>query len=232
MTFDPPCCQIDDNDPALVQAADHSIWVFYDSDLPTASVISLYYITSSPIFPVHAVTVTKITSSPAQLYPGGLKSVGQGGIVKVNVTVTDIGDFPETVSVLLYGVNRTSYFVGSSSTASVAVGGSIVFSMAWNTTGVKPARYTLTATVAPVLGESAGDISGNGFSTRSVVHIIPLGDVDQDGSLDIIDASTVALAFGSTPGMPHWNPYADINDNGIIDIIDVGVMALNFGVVT
>ena len=64
------------------------------------------------------------------------------------------------------------------------------------------------------------------------MHIIPLGDVDQDGSVDIIDASIVALAFGSTPGMHYWNPYADINDNGIIDIIDVSVMALNFGVVT
>ena len=59
-----------------------------------------------------------------------------------------------------------------------------------------------------------------------------MGDVEQDGNVDIIDASTVALAFQTTPGTPHWNPYADINGNGIVDIIDVSIMAKNFGVVT
>src|SRR2546425_6882743 len=135
ITFDPVCCQIDDDDPVAIMTLYNNIWLFYDSDLPDAS--------------------------------------------------------------------------------RVAAG-----------------RYKLVETVSPVPGETPGNIGNNTFSVKSVVHILPLGDVEQDGNVDIIDASTVALAFQTTPGTPHWNPYADINGNGIVDIIDVSIMAKNFGVVT
>jgi hypothetical protein len=231
LTFDPVCCQTNDSDPAPVTTSGNSIWIFFDSDQPTGSTLNLYYITSSPIFPVHNVAVSKIASSPTVVYPGGMKSVGQSGTVKINVTVTDPGDFVETVTVQVTAVNKTSYVAGSA-TGSVVPGGSAVIQVTWNTTGVLAGRYALVATIAPVAGESLGNVGGNRMAVGSAVHILPLGDVDQDGNVDIIDASTVALAFQSTPGTQYWNPYADINGNGIVDIIDVAIMAKNFGIVT
>ncbi len=54
------------------------------------------------------------------------------------------------------------------------------------------------------------------------------GDVDQDGVVDIIDLSIMALAFQSTPGTPHWVPHADVDGNGVVDIIDVSIAAALF----
>ena len=231
LTFDPLCCQTDESDPAPVTASGNTIWIFFDSTQPTGSTLNLYYVTSSPIFPVHNVAVSKIAYSPTLLYPGGMKSVGQSGIAKINVTVTDPGDFVETVAVQVTAVNKTSYIAGSA-TATVSPGGSAIIQVAWNTTDVLAARYALVATVAPVAGESLGNVAGNRMAVGSAVHILPLGDVDQDGSVGVVDASTVALAFQSTPGSPYWNPYADINGKGIVDIIDVAIMAKNYGIVT
>lgn len=55
------------------------------------------------------------------------------------------------------------------------------------------------------------------------------GDVNGDGKVDMRDISTVARAFGSTPGSPNWNPKADINLDGIIDMKDVGIASAEFG---
>jgi hypothetical protein len=231
LTFDPVCCQIDDDDPAPIMTLYNNIWLFYDSDLPDASSFGIYYLTSNLIFPVHNVAASGISANPIMTYPGGMKSVGQNGIVKINVTVTNPGDFTENVIVQVTAVNKTSYVAGSA-TGAVAPGQATYLTINWNTSGVAPGRYKLVETVSPVPGETLGNIGNNTFSVKSLVHILPLGDVDQDGNVDILDASTVALAFQSTPGAPHWNPYADINGNGIVDIIDVSIMAKNFGVVT
>jgi hypothetical protein len=231
LTFDPACCQIDDDDPAPVMTIFNNIWLFYDSDLPDASSFGIYYISSSQLFPVHDVFVSGISASPTLTYPGGLKSVGTNGIVKINITITDPGDFFETVTVQVTAVNKTSYVAGSA-TGSLSPGQSLLLQVSWNTSRVSAARYKLVATIAPVPGESLGNLGDNTNSLLSAVHILPLGDVDQDGDVSIIDAGVVAFAFGSSPGSPRWNPYADINGNGVVDIIDASIMALNFNTVT
>ncbi len=71
-------------------------------------------------------------------------------------------------------------------------------------------------------------LTGNDLKVWGNVHLIPLGDIDMDGIVDIIDASRVALAFGSTPGTQYWIPAADMNNDGIVDIIDASIMAINF----
>jgi len=54
-------------------------------------------------------------------------------------------------------------------------------------------------------------------------------DLNQDGIVDIIDVSIVALAFGSTPSNPNWNPRADVNYDEIIDIFDLVAVTIHFG---
>jgi hypothetical protein len=74
----------------------------------------------------------------------------------------------------------------------------------------------------------------NSASVSNGIHILPLGDVDQDGSVTITDFSVAVYGFGFTPACncSRWNPYADIHGVGIIDIVDVGVIQHNYGIYT
>jgi hypothetical protein len=157
-----------------------------------------------------------------------MKGVGESSVVLVNITITDPGDFAETVTVQLTATNVTSYSVGSL-TASVSSGGTTILSFAWNTTrSEKPGRYGLVATLSGV-SETPGNLGDNSLLTRNLVHLIPLGDVDQDGSVSFIDATIVIHAFKSTPTSPNWNPYADFDNDNRVEFIDVSVMAVNYG---
>ncbi len=232
MTFDPSCCLIDDKMPVAVQGSDRSIWLFYTSDLTGGGAdFDIYYMKSSAIYPVHDVTVSSVKASPSLLYPGGLKSIGQSALVQVSVTVSDLGDFPEAVQVSVWAVNTTKYFSGTAA-GSVALGGSVVLSLLWNTTFVKPGWYGFLASVAPVPGETVGDSGDNTLLVKRLVHVIPLGDVNQDGKVDFFDVLIFAAAYGSSPGSSRWNPYCDINGNGTVDFLDLLVLAANYGTVT
>jgi len=56
-----------------------------------------------------------------------------------------------------------------------------------------------------------------------------LGDVNDDGKVDIYDAILLSNAFSSEPGDPKWNPNADINGDNAVDIYDAIILANNFG---
>jgi hypothetical protein len=56
-----------------------------------------------------------------------------------------------------------------------------------------------------------------------------VGDLNSDGKVDILDAITLAKAFGSTPGEPNWNALADLNHDNIVDIFDAIMLGAHFG---
>jgi parallel beta-helix repeat protein len=60
-------------------------------------------------------------------------------------------------------------------------------------------------------------------------YVPVLGDLNQDGIVNILDAIQSASAFGSHAGHPRWNEQADINRDGIVNILDVIILANNFG---
>jgi hypothetical protein len=55
-----------------------------------------------------------------------------------------------------------------------------------------------------------------------------MGDVNGDGTVNILDAIIVSNAFLATPGTSNWNPNADINDDNIVNILDAIILANHF----
>lgn len=56
-----------------------------------------------------------------------------------------------------------------------------------------------------------------------------LSDVNRDGVVDIFDAVTVCLAYGSTPEDSKWNPDADLYKDGIINMYDAIIVLNDLG---
>lgn len=56
-----------------------------------------------------------------------------------------------------------------------------------------------------------------------------LADVNVDGIVDIADIYSVALAFGTVPGIYGYKHELDLNSDNIIDISDIYTTALAFG---
>jgi hypothetical protein len=57
----------------------------------------------------------------------------------------------------------------------------------------------------------------------------PLGDINEDHVVNILDVFIVALAFGAKPGDTNWDIKADLDANGVIDILDVFAVARDYG---
>ncbi len=56
-----------------------------------------------------------------------------------------------------------------------------------------------------------------------------VGDIDGDGSVDVIDLLYLIAAFGGNRGDAAYNPRSDFNGDGSVDVIDLLYMIENFG---
>ncbi len=213
-----------------------SIWILYSSNYNVPD-YDIYAVQSTGINPVHDVIFSGINASnnlgTSWEYPGGLKSVGQSAIVTIRIAIANIGDYLENVNVTVSSTNVTVAKIGSLKSL-VGPGNVMNFYFYWNTTNLVPARYGLSVSIAALAGETLGNLGDNSYALTNQVHIIPLGDVDQDGSVTITDVSVFFYDYDFTPACncSRWNPYADVNGNGIIDIVDIGVVSKNFDIFT
>lgn len=55
------------------------------------------------------------------------------------------------------------------------------------------------------------------------------GDVNGDGTVDILDSAIVGAAYGSQPGDDNWDERADINCDGVVDDTDLDIVSAEFG---
>jgi hypothetical protein len=54
-------------------------------------------------------------------------------------------------------------------------------------------------------------------------------DLNMDGTVNILDITVVARAYGAKLGDEKWNPAADLDRNGIINILDIAKVARDYG---
>jgi hypothetical protein len=58
---------------------------------------------------------------------------------------------------------------------------------------------------------------------------LSLSDLNKDGTVNILDITVVATAYGSKSGDPKWNALADLDKNGTINILDIALIAKDYG---
>jgi hypothetical protein len=147
--------------------------------------------------------------------------VGQSYIVRLSVTVQNLGMFDEQFT---FAVRANTTLV-TQQTVSLSMRQSTTLMIIWNTTGFAKGNYTLGATTAAVPDEA--DTTDNTLC-HWVVVTIP-GDVKGDFVVDILDAILLSNAFNSYPGQPNWNPNADIKDDNVVDILDAIILSTHYG---
>jgi len=74
-------------------------------------------------------------------------------------------------------------------------------------------------------------IDDNDFwdTASKTLKIYYVTDLNEDGTVNIVDISMVAIAFGTKPGDEHWDSIADMDKNEEINIIDISIVALDYG---
>jgi len=168
---------------------------------------------------VHDVAVTEI--NPYRTV------ISNNTITTINVTAVNQGNATETFSVTLYYNNTNT--VGTQ-TLDLPANQSTVLTFEWTTPTI-PGNYTIKAiaSLARWPGWFPGETEIEDNVLTCSVQISIQGDINADGTVNIIDISAAARAFGSKPGEDKWNSNADINEDGWINIIDISAIAREFG---
>ena len=111
----------------------------------------------------HDVAVSSVTPASNQ--------VNQGQTLSIQVVVLNNGTVTET-----FDANATydGTLIGTQTATSLAADNTQTLTFNWNTAGVAPGTYTITATAVPVAGET--DLSNNA-KTATVQVIVPRHDV-------------------------------------------------------
>ena len=162
--------------------------------------------------PTHDISIKTIT--PYRIV------IGNNTSTTINVTAENIGDYPETFNVTLY-YNTTQ--IGTQEVTLTTGQSTLTFN--WTTPSML-GNYTLTAVASQVPGET--EIEDNTL-TYYPIQVSIAGDINADGTVNIIDISKAAVAFQTNPGDPKWNSNADVNEDSVINIVDISKIAIEYG---
>jgi hypothetical protein len=168
----------------------------------------------------HDVAVVNLTTSKAGCKP--MPTVGSGYTAKIIVTVENNGAYFETFNVTVYA-NSTPIGTLTETNLAPLAQGTLTFT--WNTSGITLGNYTISAYASPVPGETN---TANNNLTDGTVKVTFPGDVNGDGTVNILDAITVSNSFFATSSSSNWNPNADINGDGVVNILDAIILANHF----
>jgi hypothetical protein len=149
-------------------------------------------------------------------------TVCYGHNLYIDVNVSNIGPYPQTVTVIAY-VNGVAV-----DTASITLGGFVTNDTVciWDTTGYDLGSYNISAYTVPILGES--DTTDNTFNAApATVKVI--GDVDGDFDVDIFDMVRITAIYGVRQGDPRFDESCDLDHDGAITIFDVVTCVSYYG---
>ncbi len=90
--------------------------------------------------------------------------------------------------------------------------------------------YSVTVGLGGYLASRTdGVVVTSGGVTNLPSRVLLGGDVNGDGTVDILDLSAIGAKYGLTSADPGYDPDADINADGVINIQDLSIAAGNYG---
>ena len=148
-------------------------------------------------------------------------AVAQGQPVNISVSLENQGWDTQTTNVTV----RANTTVIATFPNIIVVGRShTTLNFTWQTGTFSRGNYVISAQADPVPGET--DITDNTYQSWIIVTIT--GDINGDGTVNILDAIILGNSFLATPGTQSWNPNADLNDDGIVNILDAIILGNHF----
>jgi hypothetical protein len=216
----------DDKTPSITQTMNGSIWITWASKRVLAQ-YDIYYRLGLEL---HDIAILGIT--PWAPYNSTIAFRNE--VVNIDVGIQNDGEAIENVEVGCY----TNSSLIETKTVSLPSGQyrSIVFR--WNTTGVAPGFYVISAHAVPVVGEL--DLADNSFTDGSVeVRIGDIAGVYNGVVQPIPDRGVDGADFGITIGHfghtgpdwlhPAWDPICDVNEDWIVDLDDIMLVGIHYG---
>lgn len=179
----------------------------------------------------HTATAYYIHHDVAVSNVAPLKSIAWiNGSIRVNVTVTNLGDYTETFNVTVYA---NTAIIGQTE-VTLTSGNSKTITLTWNTTGFAKGNYTISTYAWPVPDETN---TANNTYTYGIVKITILGDTNGDRKVNVLDLILIALHLGHTNGdghttySPDWYKCmnTDLNSDGQHNVLDLIACALHLG---
>ncbi len=99
-----------------------------------------------------------------------------------------------------------------------------VVNFTWDTDLFEKGNYSISVEATVVLGES--DTGDNNLVC--IVAVSAVGDVDNNGIVNMVDVYSIALHFGGIVGQANYVSNYDIDDNGVINMLDMYLAATNY----
>lgn len=177
---------------------------------------------------VHDIAVTDVT--PCKTV------VSQGYCIKINATVENQGDFPETFNVT---AKYDDHAIETIFDIYLDAHTSTNVTFTWDTVGVAKGNYIISAYAWPVQGETYFDDNN---CTDGVVTVTIPGDCAGadpmappwcDGKVFWQDLLVILVGYGATPADARWTDYylprADFNCDNQIFWQDLLVVLVNYG---
>jgi hypothetical protein len=147
---------------------------------------------------------------------------GQGTTVSFSPLVRNFGTLDENLT-LTVRINET--LLTEQLYSNVPHGSYLIANFTWNTSSFDKGSYLISVQAAAVPGEI--DVNDNVLACSIILGTI--GDINNDGTVNMSDIYDIALSFGRVIGQEDYTPNLDVNDDGMTNMLDLYMAAVHYG---
>ena len=190
-----------------------------------------YIFTTESAFDL-TVTALDVKDGACRIYANDTYANGTAYEIPVEITIYNNGTEatgPFYAKLELYWINGSeSESSAESLVMSVAANMTVVIRFAHLFHPMHTGCYELVATADSRNNVTEGS-EANNVLVQTSISVTVMGDINNDGIVNLFDAITTSLAWGTTPTDEYWDSDADLNHDEQIDILDAARVTAHWG---